>query len=77
MNRLAYFEESLQELENVGLRRSLRTLESVADSPVVVRWQEKEYRLFCSNDYLGLSHDHRVVAAMKDAADEYGVGSGA
>lgn len=32
---------------------------------------------FCSNDYLGLANDPRVVAAFKDAAERYGVGSGA
>ncbi len=32
---------------------------------------------FCSNDYLGLAADPRVTAAFKQAADRYGVGSGA
>jgi 8-amino-7-oxononanoate synthase len=32
---------------------------------------------FCSNDYLGLADHPAVVAAFKQAADEYGVGSGA
>lgn len=32
---------------------------------------------FCSNDYLGLSNHPDVVAAFRDAASEYGVGSGA
>ncbi|MFN2338653.1 MAG: 8-amino-7-oxononanoate synthase [Gammaproteobacteria bacterium] len=32
---------------------------------------------FCSNDYLGLANDPRLVAALKDGADRFGVGSGA
>lgn len=32
---------------------------------------------FCSNDYLGLSHHPRVVAAFRDAANKFGVGSSA
>ncbi|HSJ47697.1 MAG TPA: 8-amino-7-oxononanoate synthase [Gammaproteobacteria bacterium] len=32
---------------------------------------------FCSNDYLGLASDPRLVAALKDGADRFGVGSGA
>lgn len=32
---------------------------------------------FCSNDYLGLANDERVRQAFRDAADHWGVGSGA
>tara|TARA_R110001606_G_scaffold1937_5_gene7666 strand:- start:30137 stop:31288 length:1152 start_codon:yes stop_codon:yes gene_type:complete len=32
---------------------------------------------FCSNDYLGLANDAQVVAAFRDAANQWGVGSGA
>ncbi len=32
---------------------------------------------FCSNDYLGLANDPRVIKACKDGLDQYGVGSGA
>lgn len=32
---------------------------------------------FCSNDYLGLANDPRIIAALKRGADQYGVGSGA
>jgi 8-amino-7-oxononanoate synthase len=32
---------------------------------------------FCSNDYLGLANHLTVIAAFKQAADKYGVGSGA
>ncbi len=32
--------------------------------------------MFCSNDYLGLSHDRRVIAAAVNAAEKYGCGTG-
>ncbi len=32
---------------------------------------------FCSNDYLGLAHHPKLVAALKRGADTYGVGAGA
>jgi 8-amino-7-oxononanoate synthase len=35
------------------------------------------YLSFCSNDYLGLANDPRVVAALKEGAEMYGAGSGA
>ncbi len=31
---------------------------------------------FCSNDYLGLANHQVIVSAFKNAADQYGVGSG-
>jgi 8-amino-7-oxononanoate synthase len=37
----------------------------------------RDYLAFCSNDYLGLAGDPRVVAAFADAARRWGVGSGA
>lgn len=32
---------------------------------------------FCSNDYLGLAADPRITKSLQQAADKYGVGSGA
>ena len=37
----------------------------------------KRYLAFCSNDYLGLAADPRVVVALQRGASVYGVGSGA
>jgi len=59
-NQLAHHEN----LKAQGLYRSRRIL----DDKTVVN--------FCSNDYLGLSKNETVVAAFKNAADIYGVGSG-
>src|SRR5690606_21565710 len=35
----------------------------------------RQLRVFCSNDYLGLAVEPRVVAAFQRAAAEHGVGS--
>ena len=35
------------------------------------------YLSFCSNDYLGLASDPRIIAALKEGAEKYGAGGGA
>nr|VFK77954.1 MAG: 8-amino-7-oxononanoate synthase [Candidatus Kentron sp. SD] len=65
----------LAEHERAGLMR----VRPVFETPqgVAVRIDGREYLSFCSNDYLGLANDPRVVDALKRGADRYGVGSGA
>ncbi|MCB1690908.1 MAG: 8-amino-7-oxononanoate synthase [Halioglobus sp.] len=58
-----------------GLYRQRQTLQS-AQGPVV-RIEGREYLNFCSNDYLGLAAHPRVIERFREAAAEYGVGSGA
>jgi len=52
---------------------------AVADGPqgVEITVDGARYLSFCSNDYLGLANDPRVIAALKEGADKYGAGSGA
>jgi len=62
------------ERAHAGLSRRLRTIER-ADGA----WVERDGRRllsFCSNDYLGLAQHPQLVAALKRAADEDGVGTG-
>jgi 8-amino-7-oxononanoate synthase len=59
--------------ERAGLLRRLRVVEH-GDGP----WLETGGRRllgFCSNDYLGLAQHPQVIAALKRAADDEGVGS--
>ena len=60
--------------ENQSLRRR-RTLNG--PQGVQIKLDDCYYLSFCSNDYLGLANDPRVVAAATEALQQYGVGSGA
>ena len=51
------------------------TLDSPQAAEVTIDGQR--YDNFCSNDYLGLANENRLVDAAQAAAEEYGVGSGA
>jgi len=62
------------EREHARLRRRLRIVDHV-EGP----WLENDGRRllgFCSNDYLGLSQHPQLIAALKRAADDEGVGCG-
>lgn len=75
LKSLALIQRELASLEQRGLRRSLRQ----ADTPCAPRVQVQGRPLlaFCSNDYLGLAADGRVVEALREGALKYGAGSGA
>jgi 8-amino-7-oxononanoate synthase len=67
--------EELERLRAQQLYRSRRVLES--PQGVELRVDGKKLLSFCSNDYLGLANDARVIAAFRNGAEQYGVGSGA
>lgn len=56
------------------LQRRLRTI--TRSSGPFVESGGQRLLAFCTNDYLGLAQDPRLVCALKDAADACGVGSG-
>nr|WP_255682343.1 8-amino-7-oxononanoate synthase [Dyella sp. 2HG41-7] len=56
------------------LQRRLRTI-ARTEGPFVES-NGRRLLAFCTNDYLGLAQDPRLIAALKQAADESGVGSG-
>ncbi len=73
---LAWLDDALADLDRRGLRRTLaarsgpqRGDQITIDGQTLVN--------FGSNDYLGLAADPRIAAAVKDAIDKYGWGSGA
>ena len=73
------FDSRLQNLlaqrRSEGLYRQRQVLESPQGPEIVLAG--RRYLNFCSNDYLGLAAHPQVVASFRNAALEYGVGSGA
>jgi glycine C-acetyltransferase len=69
-----FFASAIEELEQRSLIRRPRTFEACDGRTVT--FDGVKYLLFCSNDYLGLSHDRRIMDAFKEGADRYGFGSG-
>lgn len=59
--------------EHAGLLRQLRTLDTARGSCAHVAG--RDLINFCSNDYLGLAQDARIVKALQGAANRCGVGS--
>ena len=75
MTRDAWLQARLAEIDRQGLSRSRRRLNSPQQAVVQVDGQTLVN--FCSNDYLGLASDPRVVAALQTGAGRWGVGAGA
>jgi 8-amino-7-oxononanoate synthase len=65
----------LEELEERGLKRARRVLETPQGARV--RVDGREYVAFCSNDYLGLAAHPELIEAAREGAARYGVGAGA
>jgi 8-amino-7-oxononanoate synthase len=72
---LALAQQQLDTLDATLLRRRLKQTQSPCDVEVTVAG--RLLKAFCSNDYLGFANHPRLVAAMAEGAERYGVGSGA
>ena len=68
-------QSKLQGLSERGLRRQLRVAETACAPEVTVDGQR--FLAFNSNDYLGLANHPKVIAALQEGAERFGVGSGA
>jgi glycine C-acetyltransferase len=75
MNKTAYLEEQIAELQEQGLYNTIPVIESAMDG--VIQIDGKRVINFCANNYLGLANHPRLKQAAKDAIDEYGIGPGA
>ena len=68
-------EQQIADLDEQLLRRKLRITESPCD--ITANVGQRELKAFCSNDYLGLANHPKIVSAIAEGANLYGVGSGA
>ncbi|MEW6357137.1 MAG: 8-amino-7-oxononanoate synthase [Planctomycetota bacterium] len=70
-----FIRDELKKLDDEGLLRTLRVLET--GQGVRVRIGGRDYLSFCSNDYLGLAAHPRLFTAARDAMRKFGWGAGA
>jgi len=68
------WERELAELDTIGMRRSLRTVDGQGPRAVV---DDREVLLLCTNNYLGLAGHSALLEAAAAATWRYGAGSGA
>ena len=68
-------DRDLEALKDRDLYRTRRELNS-PQGPVL-EIDGRKVLNFCSNDYLGLANDRRLITALQQAAEQHGVGSGA
>ncbi|MEM6902789.1 MAG: 5-aminolevulinate synthase [Pseudomonadota bacterium] len=81
MNYERFFKDGIGDLKQEGRYRVFADLRRHAgDFPRATfrdeTGQEREVTIWCSNDYLGMGQNPKVVAAMKQAIDESGAGAG-
>ncbi len=74
-DKLSWIQDELQNLKDAGLYNRIRTLGSPQGAWLVV--DGKRALNFCSNNYLGLANHPRLLQAVKNAVDKYGVGPAA
>ncbi len=74
-SRLDWIQQEIDGLKEAGLYNRIRTLSSPQGAWLVV--DGKRVLNFCSNNYLGLANDPRMVDAARKIVDRYGVGPAA
>lgn len=70
---LASYQQDLADLDKLGMRRSLRTIESAPTAHI--RMDGRDLLLLSSNNYLGLADHPQLIAAACAATARFGVGS--
>ncbi len=75
MNPLKPYYDTINQMIEKGLYTPVRVLESPQGAWFTI--DGKRLLNFCSNNYLGLASDKRLVAAVVTAVKKYGVGPGA
>lgn len=75
MDKIGFLRDQIRELKDQGLYNTIRHVDGPQGAWLTV--DGKKVLNFCSNNYLGLADDPRLVEAAKAALDRYGVGPGA
>ncbi len=75
MDKVEYLRHRLSELRAAGLENTIRHIDGPQGAWIHV--DGKRVLNFCSNNYLGLADDERLISAAKGALDRYGIGPGA
>jgi glycine C-acetyltransferase len=75
MDKIEYLREQLAELATSGLENQIRHVDGPQGARITV--DGRNVLNFCSNNYLGLANDPRLISAAKAALDRYGIGPGA
>ncbi len=75
MDKVEYLREQLAELATSGLENQIRHVDGPQGARITV--DGRNVLNFCSNNYLGLANDPRLISAAKTALDRYGIGPGA
>jgi 8-amino-7-oxononanoate synthase len=75
MDIFNFMDDELKSLKEQGLYRTLKTVQEV--NAMKYKVNGKSVINFCSNNYLGLAQDPKVIEAAEKALKKYGVGSGA
>lgn len=73
MNLEEKLEKELKAIEENGLKREIKQLRFI-NPTIAIDKNNKEYTVFASNNYLGLTHHPKVIEAGKNACN-YGTGS--
>jgi glycine C-acetyltransferase len=74
-NRIEWIQQEIDALKGAGLYNRIRTLSSPQGAWLVV--DGKKVLNFCSNNYLGLANNPKMVKAAQEFTQKYGVGPGA
>ena len=74
-DKTAFIRDEVQALKDQGLYNTIRTIDGPQGAHLTVNGQR--VLNFCSNNYLGLADDPRLVGAASAALDRYGIGPGA
>ena len=72
INIKEYFESNLDSIKKSGLYKNERIITTPQNTLITVK--NKIVLNFCSNNYLGLSNDSRIIQAAKKTLDSHGFG---